>query len=429
MASDAALDPWTLRFCDTALETGYRSSEDPKSVRIMRVGIVAAVALFALSSVIVAFAPAALRGSLGPAEVTVAFLAVAAGGAALFASTYTAPFRKHPQLSLAALCAAAAIGMASGLRFLPAEFVANRGFMFLLFHTFTIYSLLRLRLVPAVVAGWGALALYIIAVRSWHVMDDLALARQVFWLVSGNLWGTMICYQVDRALRREFAAGRERDREHARAEGLLLNILPAAIAEKLKTSHGRIAEQRDEVTVLFADLVGFTPLSALKSPAQLVEILDRVFTRFDDISAAHGLEKIKTIGDAYMAVAGLPQPWPDHAVRAAGAALDMIEAVRQVGSETGEPLQLRVGLHTGPVVAGVIGRSKFSYDLWGDTVNIASRMEAAGLPGAVHCTLATAQRVCGKIGIARRGVMDIKGKGQMETFIASRREQPVDVPS
>ena len=206
-------------------------------------------------------------------------------------------------------------------------------------------------------------------------------------------------------------------KERERSERLLLNILPAPIAERLKTSGDSIAEHSDGVTVLFADIVGFTPLSASKTPQALVELLNRIFSEFDALADTHGLEKIKTIGDAYMAVAGLPNPWADHASRAARMALAMLDATARVAAQTGEKLALRIGLHSGPVVAGVIGRRKFTYDLWGDTVNTASRMESHSLPGAIHCTEATAMLLQGTFRLQARGAMAIKGKGEMNTFL------------
>jgi guanylate cyclase len=210
--------------------------------------------------------------------------------------------------------------------------------------------------------------------------------------------------------------------ERARSERLLLNILPAPIAERLKASEESIAEHSDGVTVLFADIVGFTPLSTRKMPHELVEFLNRIFSEFDALADAHGLEKIKTIGDAYMAVAGLPQPWPDHAARAARMALAMCDAAARLSAETGEKLALRIGLHSGPVVAGVIGSRKFTYDMWGDRVNTASRMESHGLPGAIHCTEATAMLLRGEFQLQPRGAVEIKGKGEMCTFLPAAAE-------
>jgi len=210
--------------------------------------------------------------------------------------------------------------------------------------------------------------------------------------------------------------------ERARSERLLLNILPAPIAERLKASEESIAEHSDSVTVLFADIVGFTPLSARKTPRALVELLNRIFSEFDALADVHGLEKIKTIGDAYMAVAGLPVPRPDHAARAARMALAMRHATARVSAETGEELALRIGLHSGPVVAGVIGRRKFAYDMWGDTVNTASRMESHSLPGAIHCTEATVMLLQGAFRLQARGAVEIRGKGEMHTFLLADAE-------
>jgi adenylate cyclase len=198
-----------------------------------------------------------------------------------------------------------------------------------------------------------------------------------------------------------------------------LSILPAPIAARLKDSRESIAEHRGAVTVLFADIVGFTPLAARRTPAELVNLLDDMFTRFDALAHELGLEKIKTIGDAYMAVAGLPHEQPDHALRAARMAVAMVRTVSEVALERGEPIQLRVGLHSGPVVAGVIGRSKFSYDLWGDTVNTASRMESMGVPGSVQCSPATAAFLGEEFNLQSRGPVDVKGKGPMETFLVA----------
>jgi class 3 adenylate cyclase len=171
-----------------------------------------------------------------------------------------------------------------------------------------------------------------------------------------------------------------------RSERLLLNILPRPIAERLKHHPTTIADAHAEVTVLFADIVEFTKFSASILPQRLVEILNDVFSEFDRLAERHGLEKIKTVGDAYMVVGGLPTPRADHAEAVAEMALEMRDALAGYEKTIGASLQLRIGIHTGPVVAGVIGRRKFSYDLWGDTVNTASRMESHGLPGVIQVT-------------------------------------------
>jgi adenylate cyclase len=205
---------------------------------------------------------------------------------------------------------------------------------------------------------------------------------------------------------------------HAReqSERLLLNILPQAIAERLKKSNSTIAESFEEVTVMFADLVDFTKYSAQTSPTELVEMLNVIFSTFDQLAQQHHVEKIKTIGDAYMAVAGLPTPCSDHAQAIAQMALDMQEAIAKYNADTGQAFKIRIGINSGPVVAGVIGIKKFSYDLWGDTVNIASRMESHGAPGYIQVTSATYERLKAQYLFEQRQSIQVKGKGEMTTY-------------
>lgn len=204
--------------------------------------------------------------------------------------------------------------------------------------------------------------------------------------------------------------------DRQKSEDLLLNILPPAIAERLKAGEQPIADAFGDVTVLFADIAGFTPLAGALSPAEVVALLNDVFTRFDAIAERHGLEKIKTIGDAYMVAGGLPEPRPDHAEAVAAMALEMLLAVRDLDLPPDARLDLRIGIHTGPVVAGVIGSRKFSYDLWGDTVNTASRMESHGEIGAVQVSAATRAALGDAFPCEPRGVIEVKGKGPMEVF-------------
>ena len=205
------------------------------------------------------------------------------------------------------------------------------------------------------------------------------------------------------------------------SERLLLNVLPQSVAERLKADPGIIADSFPEVTVLFADIVGFTRISEAMSPERLVALLNEVFTSIDGILDQRGLEKIKTIGDAYMAVAGLPIPAGDHATRAAHMALDMIETLERINEQNATTLELRIGMHSGAVVAGVIGKRKFTYDLWGDTVNTASRMESHGEAGRPHMTEATRQRLAAPFLFEARGAIEIKGKGVMQTWYLSGR--------
>jgi adenylate cyclase len=200
--------------------------------------------------------------------------------------------------------------------------------------------------------------------------------------------------------------------ERERSERLLLNVLPEPIAERLKSGESVIADAASEVGVLFADIAGFTPLSETMAPEDVVRLLDEAFTVFDGLAAEHHLEKIKTIGDAYMAASGLLQRTSHHAEDLAEMALAMQREVRGLGG-----LQLRIGIDIGPVVAGVIGRSKFIYDLWGDTVNTASRMESHGIPGAIQVTERAYIRLVPAFDFEERGVIDVKGKGPMRTYL------------
>jgi adenylate cyclase len=232
---------------------------------------------------------------------------------------------------------------------------------------------------------------------------------------------------------------RARDREYARSERLLLNVLPAAVAVRLKHEEGIIADACPAVSMLFADIVGFTPLSERLSAEDLVALLDRVFARWDQLAAEHGVEKIKTIGDAYMVASGILLPRDDHAEAIAELALAMGPEVKRLAAESGLELEVRIGVDTGPVVAGVIGRATFSYDLWGDTVNTASRMESHAKPDTIQVTKRTYQCLRDRYELHPRGTIDIKGKGPMTPYLlvgrrgyhetTVRREPPTKIES
>ena len=203
--------------------------------------------------------------------------------------------------------------------------------------------------------------------------------------------------------------------EQEKAENLLLNILPSSIADKLKASSATIADHIEGASILFADVVDFTPFSERLPPGQVVGVLDHLFTQFDALAERHGLEKIKTIGDCYMVAAGVPSPRPDHARAMARMALDMREVMRS--REVGHlGLELRIGINSGPVVAGVIGRKRFLYDLWGDAVNTASRMESHGTPGQIQVARGTYELLKDDFVLEPRGSVAIKGKGEIETW-------------
>ena len=204
--------------------------------------------------------------------------------------------------------------------------------------------------------------------------------------------------------------------EQARSEKLLLNVLPKSIATRLKDNDMRIADSHEQVTILFADIVGFTKMTASMPPAELVDMLSQLFSRFDALSDKHGLEKIKTIGDGYMVMGGAPIARDDHALVIAQLALEMKQALADFNVQTGKNVQIRIGMSSGPVVAGVIGTSKFAYDIWGDPVNMASRMEKTGLPGEIQVSNVTYELLKDNFALESRGLVEIKGKGEVNTY-------------
>jgi len=253
-------------------------------------------------------------------------------------------------------------------------------------------------------------------------IEELGILAQSFNTMVQQLRESFVALEktnreLERRVEERTAALRQ---EKERSEQLLLNVLPKPIADKLKQDQKAIASAIEEVTILFADIVGFTPLSARMSPIELVSLLNEMFSIFDHLAEKHGLEKIKTIGDAYMVVGGLPLPQDNHAEAIADMALEMQAAMKQFQSdrfpESSDTFQIRIGINTGSVVAGVIGIKKFIYDLWGDAVNIASRMESSGAPGSIQVTEETYRRLRENYVFEKRGEIPVKGKGKMTTY-------------
>jgi len=297
-------------------------------------------------------------------------------------------------------------------------------------------------LASGAVGLWGILgpmgALVFSSVRSsvrWFVLFAVAfLASGIAGELTGGLsrlpvWfsTTMLALNVIVggavvfALLASFAQQRQDAQE--RADTLLLNILPRSIADKLKAMPQTIADSFTSASILFADVADFTPLAERIPPVQVVEMLDHLFGHFDSLAERYDVEKIKTIGDCYMAAAGIPSPRSDHARTLAHMALDMLDAVREQGAMGSLGFELRIGINSGPVVAGVIGRKRFLYDLWGDAVNTAGRMQTEGTPGRIQITRATYELLEDEFVCEPRGIVQVRGKGEMETwYLVGRRE-------
>ncbi|MBD1912979.1 adenylate/guanylate cyclase domain-containing protein [Leptolyngbya sp. FACHB-8] len=247
--------------------------------------------------------------------------------------------------------------------------------------------------------------------------EGTAAADVLFDMVWISGMSVLVVYLIDQLFHTEFVIRRQLDDERSRSQALLLNILPQSVAERLLRNQRTVADNFSTVTVLFADIVDFTQLSAHMTPDQIVELLNTVFSMFDELVEEFALEKIKTIGDAYMVVAGVPHYREDHAVAIANMALAMQDALEKFSFYFGRPILLRIGIHTGPVVAGVIGLKKFAYDLWGDTVNTASRMESQGLPNEIQVTDTTYECLKYQFVFEERGQILVKGKGEMVTYL------------
>jgi adenylate cyclase len=346
-----------------------------------------------------------------PASIPLGYLVISIGLLAWFARTRRyVPFRSA-QLAMMLL-------LPFGLQWSLGGFVASSGVcLWALCSALGALMFTGTRdAVPWFVAYLGLLA---VSVALEPVLEPAAIPEAVrIAFFAGNLAGPSLVAYV---LLQYFV--REREREHARSERLLLNVLPAAVAARLKRHDRVIADRFPEATVLFADIVDFTPLSASLSPEALVALLDDLFSTFDRLADERGLEKIKTIGDAYMVAGGIPVPRPDHCEAAAEMALGMLAACEQL-TAGGNGVRLRIGMDTGPVVAGVIGRRKFIYDLWGDTVNTASRMESHGVPGAIQVTDRVHELLGDRYRFEPREGVEVKGKGRMRTWLLLGRAGP-----
>ena len=416
----------TLEFEDPDAERRFREAFDHHAARAGRLAITIGAPGYILMLLILDSPDA--RG------IGMAMLAVLGAWIVL---AWTRWYRRvHIATSLAMVGVLSALSMRL-FRVLPPPTAVVVAIAFITLNFMWILIFLRLRFPWAVLAGVWYLATVVAGgAQVWEAYGQggapLGMASQLAGTTGGalllSLYGgfllvltASVTYRLERAERIDFLLGEQLAAAHRRSEELLINVLPTPIAERLKSGEQPIADQLDEVSVVFADIIGFTEIAAALEPGALIALLNEIFTRFDRLAEHHGLEKIKTIGDAYMAVAGAPRALPDHAVAAAEMALDMIDAVAAVPGPGGTSLAARVGIASGPAIAGVIGTRRFSYDLWGDTVNTASRMESHGPAGRVHVADATRRRLGDRYVFEDRGRIEVKGKGSMQTWLLLQR--------
>lgn len=316
--------------------------------------------------------------------------------------------------------------IAGGLLIVVSEYIALMAFAASIGHSagmhlqylvaaaasFVVFGLERLKLVAAIVVT--GLILHLVA---WfHLPSEKALIQADKELID-SLYIQAAITTVGLISASIWYAFRLVEKARAETDALLRNILPDSVADRLKARPGElVADSHDEVSVLFSDISGFVALARQLGPKEVVNLLNDIISEFDRLAARHGVEKIKTIGDAYMAVAGLPEPAEDHAERLARMALDMLSTVERVRAERGLSLDMRIGMASGPVLAGVIGTRKFSYDVWGDTVNMAARLENLGAPGRIHICPKCRERLQDAFELESRGLTEIKGVGQQETW-------------
>jgi len=410
-----SLDLLRLRFRDPALESAFRADRFRHNAGNIRFAFLAGIALWVgwgllLRPHILAVSDRRLD-MIMRLGVFIPMLIVGLG------LTFTPFFRRIWQglsVAIATVTLLAWVYYVSHVLTLPPEF----GYVGVILITSFTYTLLRLRFILVVMITVIGIAAYLPYAFTARYVVDVTRVLATLYLVSFGTLGALAAYRLERFSRQVFLRERQIDHERLRSDGLLLNILPQAIVDQLKASPGgRIAQAFDEVSVIIADAVGSTEQGARSSPEEFAGALDELFRRFDQIADRHGLEKIKTIGDAYMAVAGAPVPMADHAGSAVATALDILVESGKVRWPSGDPIVVRVGVASGPAVAGVIGHRKFAYDLWGDTVNLASRLEECGEPGHVLVSESTARQLVDRYEFGSPQMVDLKGKGPTPVHI------------
>jgi len=417
-----------LRFRDPALESAFRADRFRHNLGNIRFAFLVGIALWVVWGLVLRPYMLVLSDQrldlLMRFGVFIPMLAVGLG------LTYTRFFGRVWEWLLVAIAAATIlfwVFYVSRVTTLPAEY----GYIGVILITAFTYTLLQLRFVLIVLVTVFGVAVYLPYALTAKYISDVSLVLAMLYLVSFGFLGGLAAYRLERFTRDLFLRERQLEQERARSDGLLLNMLPGAIVEQLKTSSGgRIAQSFDHVSVFFADAVGSTEQAARSSPEAFADALDTLFRRFDAIAQRHGLEKIKTIGDAYMAVAGAPTPIADHADAAVGMAVEILADAGKFRWPSGDPIVVRGGIATGPAVAGVIGDRRFAYDLWGDTVNLASRLEGNAAPGRFLVSESTATHLTDRYDFGPSEILEVRGRGPttVRVLLGSQSSVPFMAP-
>jgi len=414
-----------LRFPDPGLESAYRADRFRHDLGNIRFGFLAGIAIWVAWGLLLR--PRMLALSDQQLDVIMRFGVFIPMLVVGFGLTFIRSFGRVWEWVAVAIAAATLlfwVFYVSRISTLPAEY----GYVGVILITAFTYALLRLRFVLVAlitVIGIGAYLPYAITAK---YIVDVSLVLAMLYLVSFGLLGGIAAYRTERFTRDLFLRERQLEQERTRSDGLLLNMLPGAIVEQLKTSSGgRIAQHIDRVSVFFADAVGSTEQAARSTPEAFADALDALFRHFDTIADRHGLEKIKTIGDAYMAVAGAPTPMADHADAAVGMAVDILTDGGKIRWPSGDPIVVRGGIATGPAVAGVIGDRRFAYDLWGDTVNLASRLEGNAGPGRFLVSESTAAQLTDRYDFGPSEILEVKGKGPTSVRVLLGRHESIQL--
>lgn len=419
MIERGALHPFTLRFRDAELEAGFQDEEGGAGLAGYRIITGATVILWAIAAFIF---PVATNIDFSLA-VTVGASMVVVGSIAFAASAWARTMNRQHALAalltsgngivLLVLSAAGeaveGYAVAAIMLLFLFGFVSRTRFVFAIVRTVVIA--VGVAVVVALYPGTGSLLLdiFIFVTASIASLVGLRMLERNRRLV----WHQRLVIEEQRAAI---------EAERAQSDRLLLNVLPVSVSKRLKEGESPIADDYSAASVIFADIVGFTPMASAMSAAEVINLLSGLFSRFDDLVVERGLEKVKTIGDAYMAVGGLPEPIEDHAIRVVDLGLAMLDAAR--ASDHLPRLALRVGVHSGPVGGGVIGTQRFAYDVWGNTVNVAARLEQAGVAGRVHVSQDTMELTRDVFSYEALGATELRGVGLMETFLVVGRRNP-----